>query len=57
MVIVNNKEQMMNRAPIYSDTWTGQDGRLYRTVRFWVGTGWTAGFLQYQDDLLNWVGY
>ena len=43
--------------PIYSDTWTGQDGRLYRTVRFWVGNGWTAGFLQYQDDLLNWVGY
>lgn len=39
-----------------SDSWVGQDGRTYRTVKYWVGVGWTAGFLQVQDDLLNWHG-
>ena len=47
----------MNRAPKYSDSWVGQDGRTYRLVRYSVGAGWTANFLQYQDDLLNWHGY
>jgi len=45
------------KTPIYSDTWVGQDSRTYREVRYWVGAGWTSGFLQYQDDLGNWHGY
>ena len=44
----------MSQKQIVSDTWQGQDGRTYRSVKFWVGAGYTAGFLQVQDDLLNW---
>jgi len=44
----------MPQNQIVSDTWQGQDGRMYRSVKFWVGAGYTAGFLQAQDDLLNW---
>ena len=39
---------------IISSEWKGQDGNTYRSVKFWVGTGYTYGFLQIQDDLLNW---
>lgn len=46
-----------NKTEIYSGSWVGQDGRTYREVRYWVGVGWTAGFLQYQDDLGNWHFY
>ena len=45
---------MSERAPIYSNSWVGQDGRTYRSVKFWVGAGYTAGFLQVEDDLGNW---
>lgn len=44
----------MSQKQIISDKWQGQDGRMYRSVKFWVGGGYTAGFLQAQDDLLNW---
>jgi hypothetical protein len=43
-------------APRYSDSWTGQDGRVYRSVKYWVGAGWTSSFLQVRDDLGNWRG-
>ena len=45
---------MSERAPVYSLSWVGQSGRTYRTVKFWVGTGYTAGFLQVEDELGNW---
>ncbi len=48
---------MINREPLISEPWTGQDGRLWRDIKYWVGVGWSASFLQYQDDLGNWVGY
>ena len=44
------------KSTIVSEPWTGKDGRLYRSVKYWVGAGYTAGFLQVQDDLLNWHG-
>lgn len=46
----------MNREPIVSKSWVGQDGRTYRDIKYWVGAGWSASFLQYQDDLGNWYG-
>ena len=52
-----NTKMNANKTEIYSGYWVGQDGRTYRTVSFWVGVGWTAGFLQYQDDLGNWHFY
>jgi hypothetical protein len=51
---VNDKERQMERAPIISNAWIGQDGRRYRSIKYWVGAGYTAGFLQVEDDLLNW---
>jgi len=39
---------------VIGPSWTGRDGKLYREVKFWVGAGYTANFLQVQDDLLNW---
>lgn len=49
---------MANEKERYSNEWTGQDGRKWRTVSYHVGGGqWTAGFLQYQDELGNWRGY
>ena len=46
----------MDKAPIISDTWVGQDGRTYRSVQYWVGAGWTGSYHQVQDDILNWHG-
>jgi len=37
---------MNDRKPSISDSWIGKDGREYRSIKFWVGAGWTAGFLQ-----------
>lgn len=49
---------MSNANERYSNPWTGQDGRQWRTVSYHLGGGqWTAGFLQYQDELGNWLGY
>lgn len=44
-------------APRITDPWKGNDGRMWRTVRYWVGTGYTAGFLQYQRPDGSWMGY
>lgn len=42
----------------YSATWIGQDGRKWRTASYHLGGGqWTAGFLQWEDDLCNWHGH
>jgi hypothetical protein len=48
------QELEMPQNQVVSNEWQGQDGRTYRSVKFWVGAGYTAGFLQVQDDLLNW---
>ena len=42
--------------PKYSEPWMGQDSRMWREVKYWVGNGWRS-FIQYQDDLGNWWGY
>lgn len=46
---------MTQRDPIYSDSWTGQDGREWRTVKYWVGVGYTS-FLQVKVNG-QWMGY
>lgn len=44
----------MDQKQVVTHTWQGKNGLMYRSVKFWVGAGYTAGFLQVQDDLLNW---
>jgi len=46
----------MEKLPMYSEPWVGQDGKYYRSVRYWVGAGWSASFLQKRDELYNWNG-
>jgi hypothetical protein len=45
---------MINKEPIISKSWTGKSGTKYRTIRYWIGAGWSNTILQYEDDLLNW---
>jgi len=45
----------MNKEPIISEPWTGKSGIRYRTVRYWLGIGWSNTLLQAEDDLLNWT--
>lgn len=62
-VIDNLKEYIMNelnnafdkKEPIITSSWIGQSGKEYRSIKYWVGAGYSASFLQYKDDLGNWV--
>lgn len=36
---------MTNYQPRYSESWRGQDGRIWREVSYWNGRGWQT-FLQ-----------
>lgn len=42
------------KEPLISNPWTGKNNKQYRSISFWVGTGYSASFLQVQNDLLNW---
>ena len=46
-----------DKAPIYSGSWIGQDGKEWRNVKYWLGDGWSASFLQYKDVSGEWFGY
>lgn len=43
-------------APRYSPSWTGQDGREWREVSYWNGSGWQT-FLQMRVSGGNWQGW
>jgi len=53
--ITNREIEMKKDKPNYSDSWTGQDGRQWRTVSYWNGYGWQS-FLQFVNDIGNWQG-
>lgn len=44
----------MKKSEYVSGQWVGKDGKNYRTVKFWVTEGWTAGFMQVNDNG-NWM--
>lgn len=48
---------MNERPPQYSEPWKGQDGKQWRTVRFWLGSYYGSAFLEWQDELGNWWGW
>lgn len=42
------------KSAIISQSWIGQDNKKYRTIKYWVGVGYSSSFLQFEDDLGNW---
>jgi hypothetical protein len=34
--------------------WTGQDGKSYRSFRYWLNEGWSQSFMQVQESF-GWV--
>ncbi len=35
-------------------TWTGNDGKTYRSFRYWLNEGWSQSFMQVQE-ITGWV--
>ena len=33
-----------------SDTWTGKDGKTYRSFQYWQNEGWSQSFIQVHES-------
>ena len=53
----NNRTALENAiAPAIkiTGTWTGNDGKTYRSFRYWLNEGWSQSFMQVQE-ITGWV--